>query len=270
MTSTDTMTVAIAQVQVLRAWQDNLAQVDQYAADAAAGGARLLLAPEGIIARDPSDPNFTNATAQPLDGPFVEGLREISQTRGIAIGCTVHVPRGDGHASNVFLVVDKGQIVAEYAKIHLYDAFASKESDNVTPGDDVPDLVDIDGFRFGLLTCYDVRFPELARIHAVRGADALLISAAWVRGSLKEMHWQVMVTARALENTCYAVASGEISSRNIGCSMVVDPLGVTVAAAAEQPALVFSTLERRRLIEARAALPVLANRRFADPVLSPR
>lgn len=282
------MKVALGQLQVSDDWQANLDQIRELSRRAAGEGARLLLLPEGIIARDPSDQDLPRRAAQSLDGPFVTGLREISATTGLALAGTVHVPvpsatvepadAVDGEdrpsvagakALNVHVVVDAGECVAAYEKLHLYDAFTSRESDFVVPGNLVPPLVSIDGFRFGLMTCYDVRFPELARAHAHAGADALLIPAAWVRGPLKEEHWRVMVTARALENTVYAVAVGEVSARNIGRSIAVDPLGVTIAAATEQPGLAYAVLDRRRLEEARASLPVLANARFGPPALRP-
>lgn len=281
------MKVALGQLQVSDDWRHNLDQIRELAGRAAGEGARLLLLPEGIIARDPSDQDLPRRAAQSLDGPFVTGLRGISATTGLALAGTVHVPvpsatverdavDGDDRPStagakalNVHVVVDAGDLVAAYEKLHLYDAFTSRESDFVVPGNLVPPLVSIDGFRFGLMTCYDVRFPELARAHAHAGADALLIPAAWVRGPLKEEHWRVMVTARALENTVYAVAVGEVSARNIGRSIAVDPLGVTIAAATEQPGLAYAVLDRRRLDEARASLPVLANARFGLPALRP-
>ena len=138
----------------------------------------------------------------------------------------------------------------------------------MVPGDEVPPLLEVDGLRFGMMTCYDLRFPELARRLAVDGADALLVPAAWVKGPLKEHHWEVLATARALDNTCYVVAVGECGPRNIGASMVVDPLGVAIARAAEQDALLYAELDPRRLAQARQALPVLANRRFARPELA--
>jgi len=106
-----------------------------------------------------------------------------------------------------------------------------------------------------------------ARRLVLDGADVLAMPAAWVKGPLKEMHWEVLVTARALENTSYVVAVGECGERNIGNSMVVDPLGVAIARAAETPALVFTTLDRDRLEHARKILPVLQNRCFDTPQL---
>jgi len=117
------------------------------------------------------------------------------------------------------------------------------------------------------MTCYDLRFPELARRLVLDGADVLALPAAWVKGPLKEMHWQTLVTARALENTCYVVATGECGERNIGQSMVVDPLGVAIVRAAEAPTLLVADLDPARIAHARQVLPVLANRRFARPQL---
>lgn len=177
------------------------------------------------------------------------------------------MPDDRGRVCNALVVIRQGEIIARYDKLHLYDAFTVQESLHVTAGDSIPPLVDVGGMKVGLMTCYDIRFPELARRLALDGADLLVLPSAWVRGPLKEMHWQVLVTARALENTCYVVAVGECGPRNIGNSMVVDPLGVVIANAAEGPALLLAEIEVERIAEARRALPVLANRRFAPPQL---
>ncbi|MGP8847504.1 nitrilase-related carbon-nitrogen hydrolase, partial [Enterobacter hormaechei] len=79
--------------------------------------------------------------------------------------------------------------VAHYAKLHLYDAFSIQESRNVDAGDAIAPLLDVGGLKVGLMTCYDLRFPELALAHALQGAEILVLPAAWVRGSLKEHHW---------------------------------------------------------------------------------
>ncbi|HWQ09319.1 MAG TPA: nitrilase-related carbon-nitrogen hydrolase, partial [Holophaga sp.] len=180
---------------------------------------------------------------------------------------TIHVPAEDGRAWNTLIVLRNGELLAEYRKLHLYDAFLDQESGHVIPGNDVPPVVEVAGLKVGLMTCYDVRFPELARRLVLDGADVLVLPAAWVRGPLKEMHWQVLVTARALENTAYVVAVSECGPRNIGSSMVVDPLGVAIARAGKAPALCFADLDPARIAYAREALPVLKNRRFSRPEL---
>ncbi|OZG58462.1 hydrolase [Bifidobacterium tissieri] len=298
---TNRLAVAVAQFTVAQDPDRNLEIIDGFAGDAAARSARLLVLPEGLIARDGDDDGFAAAHAQPLDGSFVRGLRRISAERGIALMGTVHaleapdvkadgsaenagdVGSGDDQAqelgqeplrarsprvSNMFLVIRDGEIIASYRKLHLYDAFAARESDVVRPGTELPPIVDIDGWKIGVMTCYDVRFPETARSLAVRGADAIVVSAAWVRGAAKEYHWSLMTAARAVENTCYVLACSEVSKRNIGCSRIIGPLGEVIAQAGDSEAeMITATLDRAALADARRTLPVLDNRRFADPVL---
>ncbi|MFT9222803.1 deaminated glutathione amidase [Gluconobacter oxydans] len=229
-------------------------------------GADLLILPEGILARDINAPEIMPKTAQPLDGPFMEGLKQASH--GIAVAGCVNVPDGQGRFFNTHFVLKDGAFITLYRKLHLYDAFSMKESRLTSPGVELPPVVDIGGMRVGLMTCYDIRFPELARHLALQGAEVLLLPAAWVRGSAKERHWEVMAVARTLENTCYVIPVGECGPRNIGASMVVGPLGVITLALGEEPALGFATLLQERLDHARRVLPVLENRRFAPPALT--
>ncbi|NJC73511.1 deaminated glutathione amidase [Planosporangium thailandense] len=264
------MRVAVGQFAASTEWQENLRTCAQYIDAAEAGGADLLVLPEGVLARFTDDFTRIRTAAQPLDGPFVTGLRELTRDKRVTVVVGVHEPAPDGRAYNTLVVLVAGELVTRYRKLHLYDAFSSQESANVVPADDVPALFTCAGLRVGLMTCYDVRFPELARLLTVAGADLLVLPAAWVRGPLKEQHWQLMVSARALENTVYVAASGECGPRNIGRSLVVDPLGVTVAAAAEGPALIWAEVDPARLADARRQLPVLDNRRFSvDPVARP-
>ncbi|MBR8653370.1 deaminated glutathione amidase [Achromobacter sp. Marseille-Q0513] len=260
--------VALGQFAVSRVWEENAQVCEDLMRRASEAGAGLLILPEGILARDITDPQIVLKAAQPLDGPFVSRLLAASRGSRLATMFCVHVPTGDGRVWNTLVTLRDGEIISEYRKLHLYDAFNMKESTNVTPGDQIPPLLEIDGLKIGLMTCYDVRFPEMARRLALDGADLLALPAAWVRGSLKENHWEVLVTARALENTCYIAATGECGERNIGRSMVVDPLGVVTASAGEGPALVLTEIDPERLAHARKVLPVLANRRFAAPELA--
>lgn len=262
------MKVALGQFAVAPDWETNQRQCLDLIAQAKAGGAELLLLPEGILAQDINNPELLPQTAQPLDGPFMEGLRAASH--GIAIAGCVNVPDGHGRFYNTQFVLRDGAFIAQYRKLHLYDAFSMKESQRTSPGLELPPVVQIGDMKVGLMTCYDVRFPELARHLALAGAEAILLPAAWVRGLMKERHWEIMAVARALENTCYVVAVGECGARNCGASMVVDPLGVIALALGESPALGFATLDRERIAHARRVLPVLQNRRFADPVLADR
>ena len=194
-------------------------------------------------------------------------LLETSKGNNLTTMLCVHIPNGEGKVWNTLLALRNGEIVAQYRKLHLYDAFSVQESENVLAGEDVPPLLTIAGLNVGLMTCYDIRFPELARRLVLDGADVLVLPSAWIKGPLKEAHWELLVRARALENTTYLVAVGECGVKNIGNSMVVDPLGVVVVQAPETPALVYADIDPERLAYARQILPVLANRRFNKPTL---
>ena len=133
------MRVAIAQFAVDREPDRNIETIRTYAMQASANGARVLLLPEGIIARDATDPYYPAHHAQPIDGPFVAALRAISAQTGVTLMGTVHVidPTAP-KPSNVFLVIGNGEIRLAYRKIHLYDAFGERESDVIETGNEVP------------------------------------------------------------------------------------------------------------------------------------
>lgn len=261
------MIVAVGQFAVTADWHENARLCVELMAQSARQGAALLVLPEALLARDDNDPDLSVKSAQPLDGGFLTLLLAESKSNRLTTILTVHVPTIQGRAENTLVVLREGKIIAHYAKLHLYDAFNVQESRLVDPGNQIPPLIEIDGIRFGLMTCYDLRFPEMALSLAIAGADALVLPAAWVKGPLKEHHWATLLTARALDTTCYVVASGECGNKNIGQSRVVDPLGVIIAAAGESPALLMAEIDRERIALARRQLPVLRNRRFAPPQL---
>jgi len=263
------MKVALGQFAVQADWQANANMCLDLMAQARQQNADLLVLPEGVLARNIADPDAVRRAAQAIDGPFMTQLLAASRGHAFTVMLCIHVPAdaAGGKVWNVLLAFRDGRILAQYRKLHLYDAFAMQESANVLPGDAIAPLVEVAGLNVGLMTCYDLRFPELARRLVLDGADVLALPAAWVKGPLKEAHWQTLVTARALENTCYVVATGECGERNIGQSMVVDPLGVVIARAGEAPTLVIADIDLARIAHARKILPVLANRRFARPEL---
>ncbi|MBO0702516.1 MAG: hydrolase, partial [Candidatus Dormibacteraeota bacterium] len=155
--------------------------------------------------------------------------------------------------------------LGQYRKIHLYDAFNRRESDLVAAGEG--DLLTFtqDGLTLGVMNAYDVRFPELARELVVdRGAQVLILPAAWVRGDLKEDHWEILVRARAIENTVYVLAADQVGQDCCGASMIVDPMGVPLARGGETPQLVFGEISADRVREVRRMNPSLENRRLVS------
>ena len=256
------MKVAVGQFEVSREWQENALTITTLMQDAARQDSRLLVLPEAVLARDNHDSQWVIDAAQPLSGPFLQQLITASRDLALTTVFTVHIPSEHGKARNVLVVLRQGEILLTYDKIHLYDAFAMRESDKVEAGKHLPPIIEIDEFKVGVMTCYDIRFPEMARALALQGAELLLLPAAWLKGPNKEMHWELLTRARALENTCYLVASGECGPKNCGHSLVVDPLGLVIAQAGERPQLIITELDKAHLNAVRQQLPVLEHCRL--------
>lgn len=264
----DSIQVAVAQFAGAPTWEPNLRTCQRFVDTAAAQGADLLVLPEGAL-RTRNATTDPQSEAQTLDGPFVQALAEETLTHNITVvvGTAERVTDDiDARPYNTAVALQDGQIVAVYRKLHLYDAFTGRESDRLRFGEGPLDTFDVQGFNVGLMTCYDLRFPEAARLLAERGADVIALPTAWVSGPLKEMHWSVLLQARALENTCYIAASGKNGPTRIGRSAIIDPLGVCRAQLGHEDGLLISTVSRDELDAARARLPVLRQRRFrVDP-----
>lgn len=257
------MRIAAGQFAAAPDWRENLAACRSLTAQAQEGGADLLVLPEGVLARFTEDRHRIREVAQPVDGPFVTGLREATEGSSTTVVVGIHEPAGEGRVFNTLVALRDGALVGTYRKLHLYDAFGDRESENVRPADEPPVTIEVAGTLVGLMTCYDVRFPELARLLVDAGAEVLALPAAWVRGPAKERHWEVMTAARALENTCWVVASGECGARNIGNSLVVDPLGNVRSRLGSAPGITWAEADPSVTAAARRSLPVLHNRRFA-------
>ena len=260
------MLVAAGQFAVTSVWEKNAGICASLMAQAAENDASLFVLPEALLARDDYDPDLSVKSAQFLEGEFLACLLRESKRNMMTTILTIHAPSTPGRAWNMLVALQAGKIVAHYAKLHLYDAFSIQESRHVDAGEMVAPLLEVEGMKVGLMTCYDLRFPELAMALALQGAEILVLPAAWVRGPLKEHHWSTLLAARALDTTCYMVAAGECGNKNIGQSRIIDPFGMTIAAA-EMPALIMAEVTPERVRQVRAQLPVLNNRRFAPPQL---
>lgn len=242
----------------------NVDAVEAHARRAKQRGADVIVVPEyaSYFTRD-LGPDWLEH-AQPLDGPFVTGLRRIADELAVHLVAGV-VETGDGERvwnTTVAIAPERG-IVARYRKLHLYDAFGSNESRWVLPGPvEEPELFEVGGLRFGMQACYDLRFPETTRRLAVAGADVVCLPAEWVRGPLKEFHWRTLISARAIENTVYVAAAGHPPSIGVGNSLLVDPTGTCVAGLAEEPDVAVARFSAERIRAVRKTNPSLSLRRF--------
>ncbi len=225
------------------------------------GGSDLVVFPEAF-ARDFGEPGSDlSEAAEPLDGPFATEVAKVAAERGTTVLAGMF-ERGADPARPVNTLVLRGAATADYRKIHLYDSFGYRESDRVTAGPLTPVTVDLAGLTLGLMTCYDLRFPELARALVAAGAEVLVVPAAWVAGPRKVDHWTTLARARAIENTVYVVAVGQPGPRYTGHSIVVGPLGDVLLEAGEAAGTFSATLDRDTVAEARRTNPSLANRRL--------
>ena len=159
-------------------------------------------------------------------------------------------------------LVVRGAVDAAYRKVHLYDSFGYRESDSLRAGDPSAVVIEVGGFQVGLMTCYDLRFPEMGRLLVDAGAEVLVVPAAWVAGERKADHWRTLARARAIENTVFVLAAAQPAGRYTGFSLVVDPLGDVLAEAGPDPVVLRAELARSDLERARRTNPSLANRRL--------
>jgi deaminated glutathione amidase len=228
-------------------------------ADLVPDDAELVVLPEAF-ARDFGEAGSGLVeVAETLDGPFVAEVARVAEERGTTVVAGMFESTG-GPPYNT--VVVRGGAEADYHKIHLYDSFGYRESDVLAAGEPTPVTFSLGGLVVGLMTCYDLRFPELARALVDRGADVLVVPSAWVAGPRKVEHWTTLLRARAIENTVYVVGAGQPGPRYTGHSMVVDPLGDVVASAGDGPATVRAHLDPEAVVRARQTNPSLANRRM--------
>jgi deaminated glutathione amidase len=250
--------------------QRNLASADELTRAAAADGAQLVVLPEKFNVLG-THQHYAEG-AETLDGPTITWARETAAELGIDLVAGSIVERREGREkfSNTCVHVSPdGDIRAVYRKIHMFDVVVGgieyKESASEEPGDEIVLSELGDGESLGLTVCYDLRFPELFRILAIRGATVITLPAAFTKIT-GEAHWEILIRARAIENQVFMVAAGQVgmhpeNKESYGNSMIVDPWGEVLArAGGEGEAFVAADLDLDRQDEIREKLPSLANR----------
>ena len=250
----------------------NLETADRLVRRAAADGARLVVLPEkwSLLGRGAD----LRDGAEPLDGPAVTWARGAARELGIDLVAGSVAERVDGEAKlrNTSLHIGPdGEVKAVYRKVHMFDVEVEgtvyRESDHEAPGEDVVLSATAGGVELGLTVCYDVRFPELYRILAVRGARIVTIPAAFTVPTTRD-HWEVLVRARAIEDQVFVIAANQVGEhaeglRSGGRSMIVDPWGLILAQAADSETVITADLDLDAQAAMRTRLPSLANRRPA-------
>lgn len=267
------MRVALCQLASTSDPAHNLALVADGVAAAARAGADLVVMPEATLARFGTR---LADVAQPLDGPWAAEVRRLAQEAGLVAVVGMFTPAAGGRVQNTLLVTGPG-VEDRYDKVHLFDAFGSRESDTVEAGDRIV-TVDVAGTTVGLATCYDVRFPALFTALAEAGAEVVVLPASWGDGPGKAEQWELLVRARALDCTTWVLACDQAepttagleplrgAANGIGRSLAVSPLGAVYDRLGEEPGLLVVDVDVSEVGRVRERIPVL---RHARPVSSP-
>ena len=249
----------------------NLETAERLVRESAAAGAELVVLPEkwNVL----GDAAVLREGAEPLDGPTLGAARDWARELGIDLVAGSIAERAEGaeKAFNTSVHIDAdGELRGVYRKIHMFDVdvggVSYRESESEDPGEEiVVSEGGPEGAGLGLTVCYDLRFPELYRILAVRGARVITIPSAFTMDTGKD-HWDVLLRARAIENQAFVIAPNQVGEappqyRSYGRSAIVDPWGVVLARAPDEECFISADLDLRLQDRVRAELPSLANRR---------
>lgn len=243
----------------------NLHAIDGYAAQAAAGGASLIAFPEyATYEKKMTDSTFPSV-AQPLDGEVASELSLIASRHGIAVvaGMVESSPDPARAYNTLAAFGPDGSLLAAYRKLHLFDAQGFRESQFVAPGPStVPVTFDVAGVRFGLMACYDLRFPEQARSLSDAGSHVLLACSSWVPGDLKTNQWRTLLAARAIENSFYVAGVCQAPPVSVGNSLLAGPMGDIVVELGMEPELAMAEISLASIASVRGHFPTHGQRRI--------
>jgi deaminated glutathione amidase len=246
----------------------NLAAAERLVRESAAGGAEFVALPEkwNLLAGGEE----LVAGAEPLDGPSLTAARGWARELGIHLlagSISERGAEGEKASNTSVLIGPAGEDLAVYRKIHMFDVDAGgvsyRESEHERPGTE-PVVAPVGELVLGMTVCYDLRFPELFRILALRGARIVAVPSAFTLATGRD-HWEVLLRARAIEDQVFVVApnqSGEAPPHHssFGRSMIVDPWGVVLATASDGEGFVAVELDLDAQDRVRESLPSLANR----------
>ena len=271
------MRVAAVQLNSTDEKSRNLAAAERLVREAAADGAELVALPEkwNLLAGGEG----LVAGAEPLDGPSLGAAREWAAALGIhLLAGSISEAAGEKAFNTSVLIGPDGSDLAVYRKIHMFDVdvggVSYRESEHEEPGSEIV-TAGAGELTVGLTVCYDLRFPELFRILAVRGARLIAVPSAFTSTTGRD-HWEVLLRARAIENQVFVLAPNQSGTApphfdSFGHSSIVDPWGKVVATAPEGECFVAADLDLASQEEVRESLPSLANRRpeaYAWPQLA--
>lgn len=263
------MKIGVIQINSIDHKNTNMKKIIKYIEEAKAEGADLVSMPEYVNYL--SEDEHKVAYAEEIEGETISMLAAKAREHRMYIHCGSILEEGDGEkAYNTSVLINpQGNVIAKYRKLHLFDIeiegrVSAKESSAIIPGDHVV-CANTSFGKVGLTICYDLRFPELYRQLALRGASIIFVPAA-ITMYTGMNHWEVLLRARAIENQCFIIAPGQIGSHapnriHYGNSMVIDPFGTVISRSPEKEGVTVTNIDLKHIEEVRKNIPCFSQRR---------
>lgn len=257
--------VALVQMDSQQNKEENLRKMEERTSEAVQHGAVLVVFPETVEYIGPDMAGYASG----VPGRITERFSDMARKNGVWLHAGSITEKYEKKARNLSMLFSpEGRCVASYRKLHMFDVTVEdgpsyRESDEILPGETVC-LAYTDLGRLGLSICYDLRFPQLYRLMADNGAEVLIVSANFTDPT-GAAHWEPLLRARAIENTCYVLACGQCGQKPAfkahGHSMVIDPWGRILAEAGEKEEILYADISSEVLKKTRKQIPCLQNQR---------
>ena len=262
--------IGVVQIDSQTDREKNLKRAEELFWEAIEKDVKLVAFPEAVAVADKGESAPENAE----NGPTATLMKRLArEARVWVLAGSFYEENPGGLRKNTSLLIDpEGKTVARYSKMHLFDAdlpdgTVARESSRTSAGDAIV-VADTELGKIGMSICYDVRFPELYRLMALKGAEILMVPAAFAQNTGRDGHWKTLLIARAIENGCYVIAPAQTGSKRDGTfityghSLIIDPWGTVLAEAPQEGECVLTAeIDPERLKFVRASMPSLANRR---------
>ncbi len=259
------MKAAIVQFKASTNKETNLKKIIDYITKAAKNKATLIAFPEFMMfyTNSSQTPKQLADLAETINGNFITTIAKTAKENHIqVVGSFYEKSNKKDRVYDTSFVIDKsGKVISTYRKIHLYDALGFRESDKMASGSKITKPVKTSIGKIGMMICFDLRFPEMARSLAVSGSEVLIAPSAWVKGKGKEDHWITINKTRAMENGCYVIAPDQVGNIYCGRSIVVDPFGKVLLDMKKKQGIAYVKIELNKVNQTRKVLPLLKNRR---------
>ena len=224
----------------------------------------LIIFPEySMVKPDFSNREYMIGVSESMEGNFVSAVKKAAKENSVAVMCNIVENRGPTEKPfNASFAVDKmGILFGRYEKLHLFDSYGYIESAVYNEGLRRPETISLNGISMGMEICYDIRFPELSRLYALKGAKIITVQAGFFKGDYKIETWQSLLKSMAMVNGVFVIASSQSGPEFIGHSVVITPEGKIVAELEEKEDIISTAIDLEEVERYREKVNVLTARR---------